>query len=33
LTPAQAATWSEFAQSRLVLKFRHNGYAVYQIHG
>jgi hypothetical protein len=33
LTPAQAVTWSQFAQSRLTLNFRDRGYAVYQLHG
>jgi hypothetical protein len=33
LTPAQAATWSQFAQSRLTLNFRDRGHAVYQLHG
>ncbi|HYT53153.1 MAG TPA: phospholipid carrier-dependent glycosyltransferase [Verrucomicrobiae bacterium] len=32
LTPAQAATWSQFAQSRLTLNFRDRGHAVYQLH-
>ena len=33
LTPAQAAMWSQFAQSRLTLNFRDRGHAVYQLHG
>jgi 4-amino-4-deoxy-L-arabinose transferase-like glycosyltransferase len=33
LTPAQAATWSQFAQRYLVRNFRDRGYAVYQLHG
>jgi hypothetical protein len=33
LTPAQTATWSEFAQHYLVLNFRDRGYAIYQLHG
>jgi hypothetical protein len=33
LTPDQAAVWNRFGQSRLELKFRDRGYAVYQLHG
>ena len=33
LTPAQAATWSQFVQTRLILNFRDRGHAVYQLHG
>jgi dolichyl-phosphate-mannose-protein mannosyltransferase len=33
LTPDQAAVWNQFAQSRLELKYRDRGHAVYQLHG
>jgi hypothetical protein len=32
LTPAQAAIWNGFAESRLTLAFRDRGHAVYQLH-
>jgi hypothetical protein len=33
LTPKEAAVWNQFAQTRLELKFRDRGHAVYQLHG
>jgi hypothetical protein len=33
LAPKEAAVWNQFAQTRLELKFRDRGHAVYQLHG
>src|SRR6185369_5676605 len=33
LSPAQAALWNRFAETRLREDFRDRGHAVYQIHG